>query len=130
MRRPLRPSFAKSALRAAFGFGGPYLRGLCLAIQLLLVRDCLLCLRYVRDPRGLRVLFRGVCSGALLVSLRDVEGLVRLAPRWLFGGAHLCGSEMAASLLGLVLVGLLMRLVLLAAGLVLAWNPGWEVRLA
>ena len=66
-----------------------------------------------RDPLRFGVRFRGVCSGALLVSLRDVEGLVRLAPRWRFGGALLGGSEMAASLVGLMLVGLLLCLVLL-----------------
>ena len=47
----------------------------------------------------------GVCSGARSISLRDVDGGVRRAPRWLFGGARLCGSGSAASLLGLMLVG-------------------------
>ena len=91
-RRPENPAPPRARPR----FAWPWLRAFSAVVRsvllLPLVHDSLLFLRH---------------------GLRDVEGVVRRAPRWLFGGANLCGSDSAASLLEVMLVGLRLCLVLL-----------------
>ena len=122
--RTRRPSFAKSALCAALAAGAPISAACVDPSSCCWFTTDRCAFGWSRDLRRIGVRFRSVGSGPQMVSLRDVEGVVRLAPRWRFCGAHLGGSEMAASLLGLMLVGLLLRLVLLAAsGACLASKP-------